>query len=221
MKKLFYFLIPLFFTTVALAQKSIQYVSFFPPSVSQNNVILTQNENSFSLLEVNSYNSNTSYHTFQGGLILGATDGAEVTINNMNITAGNTNAINKIQVDNALKIFAPGKADKIYLGNNCISNSCTGIFLSAGDITLNWNNVTPGSGYSLSNYTVKLNSNMLVYARKIYLLQKDSTYKEFLPGIAEGHHLGWVRLRLKGTSTCRKYLVRYTGNSKPADNCNF
>ncbi|MBO7605032.1 MAG: hypothetical protein J6S61_01010, partial [Elusimicrobiaceae bacterium] len=43
--------------------------------------------------------------------------------------------------------------------------------------------------------------------------------KFFLPSLNDNHKLKWVRLRINGTSECRRYLVRYTG-TEPEDNCN-
>ena len=216
MKKYFYLFICLLMGTTIWAQKSIKYISFFPISVTQNNVTLTQDSESFSLLNGNTgYNVSSPYHTYNGGLILGATDNAVINIDDMNIINGKF-AIGQIMVHNILKVISKGEAENVYLGNNCSSGFCTNVFISAANLNVVWNNVV--SNTALSLYNVNVNSDRLSTIKKIKLKQENGTYSDFIP-LENGDKLGWVKLRVPGTSTCRKYLVKYTG-SKPSDNCN-
>ena len=216
MKKYFYLFICLFIGTTVWAQKSIKYISFFPISVTQNNVILTQDSDSFSLLNGNTgYNVSSPYHTYNGGLILGATDNAVITVDDMNITDG-TFAIGKIMADNILKVISKGKAETVYLGNNCTSGDCNSVSISAANLNIAWNNVV--SNTALSLYNVNVNADRLSTIKTIKLKQTNGTYSDFM-SLNSGDKLGWVKLRVPGTSTCRKYLVKYTG-TKPSDNCN-
>ena len=223
MKKTFYLFVFLFLAGAVYAQKSIQYVSFFPVSVTQNNVNLMQDTTSFSLMgDHSSYNgTTTAYHTFPGGLILGAADKARININTIDITSGNT-VIDNMQVDNVLKVVSKGAVKELQLGDKCKSGDiyCNIFSVFANNMNFRWDKVLPDNS-TLSLYTIDITVSNLASIKELYLKKGTwSGYAKFLPGLTSGDKLGWVKLRLPGTSTCRKYLVKYTG-SLPYDNCDM
>ncbi len=225
MKKTFYFFIFIFLTAAVYAQKSIHYVSFFPVSVTQTNVSLTQDNKSFSLLNGNSGHSvSNPYHTYNGGLILGATDNAQINVNNLNITG--SKAINSILVDNALEIVSIDPAnnsldriiEEVQIGNKEWCYDCENVFISAPNINIAWSKFEHKD--PITSYYMNINADRTTTVKGIYLKNNGGSYKEFLPGLTPGtDKLGWVKLRLKGDDTCRKYLVKYQGNTKPNDRC--
>ena len=206
-KHIFFSFIFLLLNASVYAQKTIQYVSFLPSSVVHQNASLKQDKKSFSLMDANSYTANSRYHTLAGGLVLGAGKQAKINISALNINNSGTEAINRMLVDNMVNLVSSGTIGEITnlnLGNNCDKNSCTNVRIYAADIS--WPVTASGS-----DNDVTIDVNIIDKAKVYNLLLKHSkfgTYSEFLPGLSSSDKIGWRNFRIKGTDTCRRYLVK-------------
>ena len=213
----FIYFIPVFIllTVTVQAQKSIDYVSFFPTSgVVHNKVSLVQDQESFDYNSDFDENIDPSiYQEKEGGLILGAADDAVVKINSINIlnakTGGSPFAFKNFNIDNVIRVYSTGTIREINIGNDgvCKGNPerCRGAFISADQL------IWP---LRITNYNedMKLNVNIsvanLATLTRVNILKTDGkAYTVFLPGLKVGDTLGWRNLRIDGTGVCRKYLV--------------
>jgi len=210
MKKFFYSFILLLATTLVCAQQTVNYVSFFPPAhIVHNEVVLKQNTDSFNYSdEVNKTESvsDNDYHAKSGGLVLGAAPNAKINISTITVTANSGDyAISSIQVNNIIDVSAKGRIGTLQLGTSGSCSpaaNCQNVFLSANNVTL------PVTSTYHSNLEVNVYSSNLATVNK---LNMGGYY--FLNGITSGDKLAWVNLRLEGTEVCRKYLVKFQGDT--------
>lgn len=210
MKKFFYSFILLFTATLVCAQQTVNYVSFFPPAhIVHNEVVLKQDADSFNYTDqINKTDETpgTDYHAKSGGLVLGAAPNAKINIDKISIIAQTGDyAISSIQVNNIIDVSAKGRIGTLQLGTAGFcspAENCQEVFLSANNITL------PVASTYHSNLEVNIYSSNLATVNK---LNMGSYY--FLDGLNNGDKLKWVNLRLEGTEVCRKYLVKFQGDT--------
>lgn len=209
MKTIFYTFIFLFVSVCCWAQKNVSYVSFFPPNnVIHDKVNLSQNP----FTSFNYPSESDNFTAKQGGLILGASDNSVTAIDKIILTPNGDFAIPNFNVENIIKVSALGTIEHIVIGNSalCGANTinCDKVFISANKIYL------PQAAIYPSNVQYK------VYSSDNSIVIKPFAGK-FLPPIGNNNNIKWVNLRLDRTQECRRYLVRYIGNSAPSDNCNI
>ncbi len=207
MKKILYIFILLFTVTCAYAQRSVSFISFFPPAhIVHNNVNLTQNANSFSVTDAHPTVEATpnTYTTKIGGLVLGAASSSTIKIDNIKVTTTNNYLINNINVDNIIRVNTSAGAIGNLTVNSAGSNTISD--MSASVVAF------PFTNYN-GTKTVRIAGETVVTSGK--------TINNFtLPTPMQAtEKLSWVNLRANGTEECRKYLVKHTG-ATPSENCN-
>lgn len=195
------------------AQRTVDYISFFPPSnVVHSDVTLTQNNQSFNYDGLVS--EGTDYAGKPGGIILGGTENSTVTIKSMNVVLGTGSkayAINNFKIENIIKISSQGLIKNINIGEICnlSYNSCNRILISANSVSLPYR----------TTYPTNIQMNIEVSDTTTMDSPFSTQPTNFLPPLTEGNDkLKWVKLRIKGTEECRPYLAAYKGDA-PADNC--
>ena len=210
MKIPFYSFILLFIATSVYAQKTVSYVSFFPPAnVVHSEVILTQNTNSFSFNDAQGAGSEgVDYTSKLGGLVLGAAPNSEINISTVTVAVtGDTEryAILNFKIDNIIKLSSNGALKNVTIGNinSCQSGEayCGEVKIFANDISLPFITIYPDT--LVTNVWVADNVNIAT----------NFSYNNFIPGLSSGDKLKWVTLRVNGTEECRKYLVKYQGSA--------
>ena len=199
MKTIFYSFILMFATAFCWAQRTVGYVSFFPPAhIVHDNVQLTQDADSFFYSSTNS--SGTLYTAQQGGLILGAANDSVTHISTITVnTAGGSIAIKNFNVDNVIKVISTGTINNIIIGDSNVCNNpteCDTVFISANKIYFPNKFIVGNIDYkvrSSNTTTLKFSNN-------------------FIPPLLSNEKLKWVNLRIDRTDTCRRYLVKYIGD---------
>ncbi len=217
MKIFFYSFILLFVVVSAYAQKTVNYVSFFPPAnVVHSEVVLTQTTNSFDFVDAQGNGAEgTDYTAKLGGLVLGAAPNSEITISTVTIVIpaeSKKDTILNFKVDNIIKLSSKGALKDVTIGkvSECgySYNDCTIARISANDISFPF----------IANYPKDLNTNVRVAnTANIGTYFVNDSYN-FLPALSSGDKLKWVSLRVNGTEDCRKYLVKYSSTDpEPSD----
>lgn len=217
MRLTFFSLFLLFLTVAVYAQRTVSYVSFFPPSnVVHNQVNLTQNTSSFSYDNLTSGRNTKDYEAREGGLILGSADNAVITISDINIESQQEvdlpYAVANFQVDNIVRVFSTGTINNIVLGNNVEPGSS--VLLSANKIvwplSIEYDN---SLAVSVDVENVAIISN-IQYARE----GSDTNFSTFIPGLQSGDILEWRNLRINGSEECNKYLTKNPPNISQMSN---
>lgn len=212
MKNFIYAFILLFATTFCYSQKTVSYVSFFPPAnIVHSDVTLTQNNNSFS--SNSTVEGSAGYPAKPGGIILGSKEYSTTTIRTMNVvtSSGKPYAINNFKVDNIIKISSEGLIKNINIGEVCdkTPDSCSDVFISASSVSLPYHASYPSDiqiNVYVSDTTTINNTNFSV--------ESGEGPENFLPPLPRGHNsLRWVNLRIPGTEECRPYLASYSGGA--------
>lgn len=239
MKKLLYIFVLMLIGTFARAQRSVNYVSFFPPAnIIHSDIELIQDSTSFNFNSENSGNTH-NYHSKRGGFVLGAAPNAKVTIDGWYHMTPNktTDPVHRINAHNLVEVRS--KAEGSYVtyvtaGTKCnTSNSaeCEKAVLSIYKLKFPLDNEQVRTVQGVQSYvsedypaglTVNVKSSNIADVEGLYLYsntQDNITYfSRIIPPLSSGQGMKWVNLRLKGTEECRRYLVRYTG-TEPGDNC--
>ncbi len=207
MKLTFFSLVLLSLTANVYAQKTVSYISFFPPSnIVHNQVNLKQNTSSFSYDDLTSGVNTQDYEAREGGLILGSADNATITISDINIESEQEvdlpYAIKDFQVDNIVRVFSTGTINNIILGDNVEPG--ISVLLSANKI------IWPLSIEYKESLAVTVNVENVAVVSNIQYAQKnsDTKFSTFIPGLQSGDKLEWRNLRINGSEECKKYLVK-------------
>lgn len=231
MKNIFYICLFLLLTVCAQAQRSVTYVSFFPPrDVAHNEVTLTQvKEESFRIDDIHSQEERLNYAELPGGLILGAADNAVIDISTITIVTKEVKVpytIRELQVDNNIYVRARGQIKNINIGaphdDNCDGDySCNEVYISSYRMSWPLSNIS----FVGQNTAVNIRSfgKTSLPIGKLKIANADySSYASFLPtkvpandsmtsaatrDMATTDTLEWRNLRINGTEKCIKYLT--------------
>ena len=111
-------------------------------------------------------------------------------------------------MENVIDVSSQGSIGRVIVGVPCTkteSNNCRTAFLSANNVTLP---VT--STYDPGGITINLHSSQVSDVAGLSV--KSAGF--FIPKVS-GYLLKWVWLRIDGTGTCNRYLIRYSNDSEP------
>ena len=198
MKNLFFSFILLLAVTGAYAQRSVNFVSFFPPvHVNHKTVTLEQNVNSFSTANAAGLVSSNDYLNKIGGLVLGAASSSTIRVNTLKIDGPSSYAIRDFHVDNVIKVTSRKGA----IGNMEIgAGGDTAVGISANEY-----------GMLFGDYGT---TKVVVFVGGLATLKKNRTINGFPPAFGTST-LTWRTVRIDGTEECRRYLFKGTA---PTDN---
>ena len=225
MKSIFYTFVFLSLAVLAQAQNNISYISFFPPaSIAHSHVYLTQDNASFKRADlINNTNSN-NYHSRRGGLILGAANGAKVSISTITIQSASLDfAISKFWVDNIVRVSnSNGRIKNLTVG---LTNGTTEVISVAN---FKWPTRAEQFSGSMSNYDINVSERATLASLKVPNAN-NTAYMDIIPltiptnnngsstrNITTSDTLAWRKLRINGSEKCLWYL---TVNSPSSDNC--
>ncbi len=215
----------LFLTVFAQAQRSISYISFFPPAnIVQNEVFLKQNIDSFSHNDTSSL-ADKEGRELTGSLILGAADKANINIDTMTVISDSATdkSVENFYADNFIKIISTGTNKGIvnkYIAignpNACAGDTtCNTIFISSGKMKSVLDNISNNSDMDINGYV-----SSLATIRNIRITPENGNNgANFMSDIPSGYKLVWCNMRLLGTEVCRKYLVALPKNSTAVSQC--
>lgn len=232
MKTILYTLTFLFLAVFAQAQKTVTYVSYFPPTgIAHQDVVLRQNNKSFGSADLISGENTKDYSTRQGGLILGAKHKAKIQIDDVLIRTSSEvlpYTILGFDVDNIINIEAKGYLDEVNIGNisdkeeNPICNDstylCNYVFLSASTLHFPMK-VTK---FNPSHFIIRSSGRALLSNLKVSS-SVNKSYNNFPPldvpkeptnilntetrTMTTSDKMQWRKLRINGSEECIMYLT--------------
>jgi len=224
MKSIFYTFVFLSLAVLAQAQNNISYISFFPPaSIAHSHVYLTQNNASFKRADlINNTNSN-DYHSRRGGLILGAANGAKVSISTITIQSESLDfAISNFWVDNIVRVSnSNGRIKNLTVG---LTNGTTEVISVAN---FKWPTRAEQFPSSMNNYDINVSEKATLASLQVPNAN-NTAYMDIIPltiptngsgstrSITRSDTLAWRKLRINGTEKCLWYL---TVNSPSNNSC--
>lgn len=236
MKNIFYICFFLLLTVCAQAQRSVTYVSFFPPqNIAHNEVTLTQIQGeSFDISELENFDDRVDYAALPGGLILGSADGAVINITTITLQARYAElpyAVTTLKVDKNAYVKANGQIMRVHIGSFSGSSDtkicngdykCSDAILSAYD--LRWPLRSPDFPDLTFNMNVadmaRISNLAIGNAQGVY--EENTHFSNFIPTLVPADNsmtstatramtkedvLQWRHIRINGTEKCLWYLT--------------